>query len=60
MEECNFGTCLNNYLGYLGCNSDVLPQFDKYCSGKTSCQIRVSDTHIKSDGGCMQGLLQYL
>ena len=54
------GKCLHNDLGYLGCHSNVLSQFDATCSGKQSCRIQVVDKNINTDGGCMQGLLQYL
>ena len=54
------GKCLHSDLGYLGCSSDVLAQFDEQCSGKRTCEIWATDRHITAVGGCMHGLLRYL
>ena len=54
------GRCLPTDLGYLGCQSNVLSQVDKECSGKETCEIVVLDRNINAQGGCIKGLQNYL
>ena len=56
----SLGRCLPTDLGYMGCQADVLSQFDKECSGKESCEIWATDAHINVQGGCLKGLSSYL
>ena len=54
------GRCIPTDFGYLGCQSDVLAQFDQECSGKESCSIYVGDNTIPEEGGCLKGLSRSL
>ena len=54
------GRCLPTDTGYMGCQSNVLPHFDKECSGKEKCKTVVFDRFINAQGGCIKGLLSYL
>ena len=52
--------CLPVDLGHMGCQSNVLSQFDQECSGKESCEVLVTDKHINAQSGCVIGLQSYL
>ena len=54
------GRCLPTDTGYMGCKSNVLPHFDKECSGKQTCETVVFDRFINAQGGCIKGLQSYL
>ena len=54
------GRCIPTDLGYLGCQSNVLAQLDKECSGKKSCTVHVTDDYMHEEGGCLKGLSRSL
>ena len=56
----DIGKCLPIDHGSMGCQSDVLFNFDRQCSGKETCDVQVIDRNIKAKGGCMAGLMRYL
>ncbi|KAK2188990.1 hypothetical protein NP493_118g01049 [Ridgeia piscesae] len=37
------GRCIPGQSGYLGCTTDVLPTFDKLCSGQRRCEKSVAE-----------------
>ena len=39
----SLGRCLPTDLGYMGCQSSVLPQIDQECSGQEACEVRVAN-----------------
>src|SRR6218665_243507 len=45
---------------YLGCSAAVLSILDRKCSGKTECQIRLSDIPDDNIQPCFPGLKMYL
>ena len=56
----NIGKCIPIDHGSMGCQSDVLDDLDRQCSGKEACDVLVIDRNINAQGGCMAGLLRYL
>ena len=44
----------------LGCSADVLPMLDAKCSGKTDCNVRLSDIAAENIKPCFPGLVMYL
>ena len=54
------GRCITNEFGNLGCDADVVGILDKQCSGKTECDVRVSNNNINVDVNCNVQLLRYL
>ena len=52
----NLGRCLPVDFGNMGCQSDVMSQFDGKCTGRESCEVWVTSAHIEAQGGCMLGL----
>lgn len=44
----------------LACSVDVLSLLDSKCSGKTNCEIRVSDFSKENHQPCFPGLKMYL
>ena len=45
---------------YLGCYSDVMALADNKCSGKSQCEIRISDLELDATNPCYEGLKMYL
>ena len=54
------GRCVLTDLGFLGCQTNVLPALDGKCSGQRFCEMVVNDREIQPVGGCNQGLKSYL
>ena len=43
------GRCIEEIASkYRGCSNDVLPLFDKWCSGKQECNIDSMDNELKN------------
>ena len=53
------GRCVKNDYGYLGCESDVLPQVDRLCSGRAACSFKVAD-HLHGMQECPTELAPFL
>lgn len=45
---------------YLGCSMDVLHVVSERCSGRSECQLRVSDQSFGSVKSCFASLVKYL
>ena len=46
---------------YIGCSNDVLPLFDKWCSGKRECTFGTPNEDIdRMNNNCPNFLLKYL
>ena len=45
---------------YLGCSEDLLPFFDRKCSGQTNCEISHNDISAENNNPCPPGLNIYL
>ena len=58
----HIGRCVTKSFGYVGCESNVIGVLDRYCSGRRSCEMRVST--IRSDLGqtmnCPKDLRHFL
>ena len=55
----NIGKCVKSDYGSLGCETDVLPQVDRLCSGRTSCTFKVAD-HLHGMQECPKELAPFL
>ena len=53
------GRCLNRDY-YVGCQSSVLPQLERKCSGRRSCSLDVPDTEFHKMQPCPKDLVAYL
>lgn len=53
------GRCVQKTFGYLGCDTDVLPQVDRLCSGQKSCHFKVAD-HLHGMQECPPDLAPFL
>ena len=55
------GRCVDEDLGFLGCQNDALDTMDEACSGKHSCQIQISTQKFRKDvaGSCRRSLAGY-
>jgi hypothetical protein len=53
------GRCLNSDYK-IGCWADVLPQVDRMCSGRRSCQINIPDTTLHMLQPCPKDVFAYL
>ena len=53
------GRCLSRDY-YVGCSADVMPQADKICSGRHSCEMSIPDTSLHKLQPCPKDLLAYL
>lgn len=45
---------------YLGCSSDVLDVVSRHCTGRSECQLRVSDQTFDNVNSCYASLKMYL
>ena len=54
------GTCLLESYGQPGCASNILDSFDRWCSGRPSCDIEVSDLLTRVSQPCPKDLRNYL
>lgn len=52
------GRCVKTSFGFLGCQTNVLPELDKECSGRNECQFAVTTLH--GDHDCPNDLTAYL
>jgi len=55
-----FGRCVREDHGSLGCYADVLPQLDGRCSGRRSCSVYVPDPSLHDAQSCPKELMPYL
>ncbi len=53
------GRCLSRDY-YVGCSADVMPQADKICSGRHSCEMSIPDTSLHKLQPCPKDLMAYL
>ena len=51
---------LSHDLQYLGCSMDVLENLDWKCTGKTQCDISITDVELGLVNSCYEGLRMYL
>ena len=54
------GKCLRKSYGVVGCAVDVLQYMDTRCSGRTRCQVDVSDIPKQGYRPCSDDLSYYL
>jgi len=45
---------------FIGCSADVLSLFDRKCSGRSECDIRIPDTDLDTVTPCYPDLRRYL
>ena len=43
----HLGTCMEVDVGYLGCQNDVLYLVDRWCSGRSQCDVYVPNDELK-------------
>jgi len=55
-----FGRCVRENHGNLGCSADVLRQLDARCSGRRSCLVPVPDPSLHNTLTCPKELMPYL
>ena len=48
------------FLGYLGCQTNVIHIVDDVCSGKQQCDLQVSASELVATKPCIEGLKLYL
>ena len=54
------GKCIEEDLGFLGCQVNILNHMDGFCSGKRQCNILITRQNIPTTEGCRKGLEKYL
>ena len=54
------GRCVQRDLGYIGCNSDVLPLLDQRCSARRRCAFSLPDTELYATQPCPVDTTSYL
>ena len=55
------GKCVQNDLGYLGCQNDVLNLADLWCSGLQHCTVQVTNEDLdQANTACIADLNSYL
>ncbi|KAK2150343.1 hypothetical protein LSH36_410g03000, partial [Paralvinella palmiformis] len=55
-----FGRCVKENHGNIGCSSNVLPQLDRKCSGRHTCQLVIPDPMLHNIHPCPKELVPYL
>ena len=45
---------------YLGCSLDVLPVIDRKCSGRSECDVRLTDPDLRKTKPCYEDLAVYM
>ena len=55
-----FGRCMKEDHGSLGCYADVMAHLDRICSGRTSCVLRIPDPALHKTNNCPNELMPYL
>ena len=55
------GRCVEEDLGFLGCQNDALEAVDSECSGKHTCEVQVTKQKFRKNvpGACRKGLSGY-
>lgn len=56
----NVGSCVRTNFGFVGCSSDVLGLFDRRCSGRQRCTVRVLDPELQEHQPCNEEFKSYL
>ena len=55
------GDCIKeDSFGWVGCSADVLAVTDRHCSGRRSCDIRITNTEMDGLRTCKDDLSRYL
>ena len=55
------GRCVERDYGHIGCRNDALPQLDRECSGRRSCEVLVTNRfHEDVSGACLEVLTGYI
>ena len=59
--QMKIGRCVEEDIGFLGCQNDALDTMDEACSGKKSCKIFVTKQEFRKDvaGACHRSLSGY-
>jgi len=55
-----FGRCLREDHGSVGCSADVLPHLDGRCSARRSCSLNIPDPALHKLHQCPRELVPYL
>ena len=54
------GQCVKNNYGHIGCHNDVMANFDGACSGKQSCDVKITnDLRRDVTGACGPAITGY-
>ena len=54
------GRCVDTDLGHFGCATNQLSWLDRQCSGKSSCDIIITDVNFEGELPCTASLARYL
>ena len=58
--QMRLGRCIEEDLGYIGCQGDVISLLDAQCSGRQSCSVAVGGKEMIERSSCRTSLMQYL
>ena len=53
------GRCVSKEYGYVGCYQNVLKYVDSQCSGRTHCQVPVTDFMLQGMRPCPKDVASY-
>ena len=56
----NFGRCMKENHGHVGCRNDVIAYMDNKCSGYRQCSVDLPLTDFAAHPNCPTELLMYL
>ena len=59
--QMKIGRCVEEDIGFLGCQNDALDTMDEACSGRQACKILISKQNFRKDvaGACHRSLSGY-
>ena len=55
-----FGRCMREDHGSVGCSANVIAHMDRKCSGRRTCQLTIPDASLHSIHQCPKEIMPYL